>query len=157
MRLRQELRLNPYRTHEGAIRKCYRNDSGKMGRARARWDLTSDLCSPAFLSNRTSLSSPVDGRGYRSHLPPHQPHVRSAVRELSRANDLESMPTVEGDVALPLGLKVGGKTIGVAMAPDRGQNCRRDSAALPVGMSAENLEVPVGLGWVHLCHLDQKP
>ena len=103
------------------------------------------------------MSSAIDVRRYGSDLPPHQPHIRSAVRELFRADDLESMPTVKRDIALPLRLEVGRKTIGVALAQNRGQDFRGDSAPLPVGMCPQTFEVPVRLGRVHFAISARRP
>jgi hypothetical protein len=103
----------------------------------------------------TSLLWDVHERRARSELSPHQPHFRRAVRKLLRVDDLESMPTVERNVALPLRLKVGGKTIGIAPAQNRGQNFGGESVPLPVGMGPLTFEVPVRLRWVHFRHLGQ--
>jgi hypothetical protein len=91
----------------------------------------------------------------RPCLSPHQPHVRTAVRQLLRVDDLETMPAVERDVALTLRLEVRRKTIGVAVVQDRGQDGRGRTSPLPVGMRAQTPEVPVRLGRMHFGHLNQ--
>src|SRR5258708_30461364 len=63
-----------------------------------------------------------------SWLPPHQPHLRRAVRKLLGADDLEAMATVEGDIGLFLRLQVGGDTVGVASTEEDRKSTRLNSS-----------------------------